>query len=569
MPPSATFRDATIGLLRNIFRAVVLLVAAGAAAQLVETIEVRITNVDVVVTDRAGKPVRGLTKDDFEIYENGKLQPVTNFYEISEPDTEAAAATATTTAAPAEDEAPPAELRRRRIAVFVDQETVDAFRRRAAFEAVGRALDHLLREGDEAMIVTYFQTRRVLTDFTPDHEQIQRALKEAAAQPGGRTTRAAQREYVIRNAADMLTMSRQNSRLMPLEQAYQNSYGAASTYADQLYESQRRLIASIQETVSGMAGLEGRKVMIFIGGDLQSRPAVDVFDAVDAMYRPLGVSVVDASQTGEAAKRSLQKELTDIGREANTNGVTLYLIDAAASAMSRNSSETRTIQTTVGIESGPEVESAQSMHALASVTGGSALTGSSNFDLALTNVGRDLSSFYSLGYKPSGDLGERKIVVKVKKPGLNVRSRRSYTLETADEQINDRVRANVFHPRMSSEFAVTLEIGKAQAEGNLFRVPITVKFPGDITTIPDGTGSLAGEFAIYFATASVNGGVSPVAKDVKPFKFPESQAKAIQSQPIRYTTMLRVRAGEQIMSVAVIDRLGGRSGFARSTFVAP
>ena len=62
----------------------VFALAASLAAQekVAETIEVRVANVDVVVTDRTGHPVHGLTKDDFEILENGKPQTITNFYEV-------------------------------------------------------------------------------------------------------------------------------------------------------------------------------------------------------------------------------------------------------------------------------------------------------------------------------------------------------------------------------------------------------------------------------------------------------------------------------------------------------
>src|SRR5213075_87170 len=46
-----------------------------------ESIEVSIVNVDVFVTDKAGNRIKGLTKDDFQIYESGKTQPITNFSE--------------------------------------------------------------------------------------------------------------------------------------------------------------------------------------------------------------------------------------------------------------------------------------------------------------------------------------------------------------------------------------------------------------------------------------------------------------------------------------------------------
>ena len=62
--------------------ALLFLAATAAHAQVVESIEVRVTSVDVVVTDRDGKPVTGLTKDDFEILEDKRPQKITNFYEV-------------------------------------------------------------------------------------------------------------------------------------------------------------------------------------------------------------------------------------------------------------------------------------------------------------------------------------------------------------------------------------------------------------------------------------------------------------------------------------------------------
>jgi hypothetical protein len=44
-----------------------------------EQVEVHVVNVDVSVTDRSGNPVNGLTKHDFEIFEDGKPLKVTNF----------------------------------------------------------------------------------------------------------------------------------------------------------------------------------------------------------------------------------------------------------------------------------------------------------------------------------------------------------------------------------------------------------------------------------------------------------------------------------------------------------
>src|SRR3954470_5529613 len=55
----------------------------GEPQRLVETLDVRVINIDVVVTDRKGNPIHGLKKSDFDIIENGVPKPVSNFFEVS------------------------------------------------------------------------------------------------------------------------------------------------------------------------------------------------------------------------------------------------------------------------------------------------------------------------------------------------------------------------------------------------------------------------------------------------------------------------------------------------------
>ncbi|HSN87621.1 MAG TPA: hypothetical protein VL025_12730, partial [Thermoanaerobaculia bacterium] len=44
-----------------------------------EVVEVNVVNVDVYVTGKDGKPVAGLGKGDFEVFEDGKRVEITNF----------------------------------------------------------------------------------------------------------------------------------------------------------------------------------------------------------------------------------------------------------------------------------------------------------------------------------------------------------------------------------------------------------------------------------------------------------------------------------------------------------
>src|SRR5713226_3375023 len=80
------------GEMSLIRRAVVLLVAAAVAAgafaqqpselpRVTKSVELSILNIDVIVTDKSGKPVRDLKAGDFEVRIGKKPAEITNFAE--------------------------------------------------------------------------------------------------------------------------------------------------------------------------------------------------------------------------------------------------------------------------------------------------------------------------------------------------------------------------------------------------------------------------------------------------------------------------------------------------------
>ena len=73
---------------------------------------------------------------------------------------------------------------------------------------------------------------------------------------------------------------------------------------------------------------------------------------------------------------------------------------------------------------------AMAYQTLARISGGLALTNTSNFDSAFQTLADDLNSYYSLGFKPSDTTapGLRKIVVKMKNPEYRFRARRGHPL---------------------------------------------------------------------------------------------------------------------------------------------
>ncbi len=428
---------------------------------------------------------------------------------------------------------------------------------------IGRALDTLLRPGDDAMIVAWNRQPDVVQPFTTDLAALKRALDKSRQFTSSVTSLSWQRNEVVSFSNSMIQAVQ--SGHMRAADAYASSIGKARAYAEYVLQTEHLLLRSMKQTVSMLSGVEGKKVFVFVGGELQERPGLDVFQIVDGLFvglvraTPAILRDTDINTTGE---------LQEVARNANANGVTMYMIDVAD--RSRTAAEG-----SMQMLPDPEVEFTQqtnslfSMGKLASNTGGSLLTGSTNYELALNNIARDLGSYYSLGYKPPPAGGvDRSIAVKVKRPGAVVRTRRGYALKSVDDQMQDRVVANAFHPLLKGDFPVRIESSPAEPfQKGLFRVKITLTFPSDLTYLPDGE-NLAGEYTVYFVTAGEDGALSPVAKQAQQVQFPAAAAEAVKQKPFTHTTGLIVRAGWQSVSIAILDRFGARIGYARAVITA-
>ena len=118
---------------------IVLSFSAGGQQTLVpltERIEVSVINVDVTVTDGAGHPVSGLSREDFEVFEDGRAQKITNYYTI-----ENAAVRITRGDSSAAEEAGDLQQFRRKVVLMIDNNFIVKPQRDAAYTAMRELID--------------------------------------------------------------------------------------------------------------------------------------------------------------------------------------------------------------------------------------------------------------------------------------------------------------------------------------------------------------------------------------------------------------------------------------------
>jgi VWFA-related protein len=121
--------------------------------------EVNLVNLFVTVRDKKKHVLTNLKKEDFRIFENNEEQKVAFF-------------TAETTL--------PITL-----GLLIDTSGSEQNRLPAEQEAASRFLNQVLRKGDEAMVLSFDLDVDLLSDFTDDHAQLQRAVHRAQVNAAG------------------------------------------------------------------------------------------------------------------------------------------------------------------------------------------------------------------------------------------------------------------------------------------------------------------------------------------------------------------------------------------------
>jgi VWFA-related protein len=539
-----------------------------------ETIEVRVINVEAVVTDKKGQPVTGLTKDDFDVYENGQKQEITNFNEIrlpqvmqtaqGQPAQPPQAATAAATAERANDI--PAEQRSRKVILFIDNTALPPFHRNRILPSMKTFIHKTLRPSDQVMIAIWKPGLDIRLPFTNDFAAADKLL-DALAKEGSIGTqfqvdRRTMQQELLGMPADYAI------RQPPEKPPFSLALALVRVYATKQVHEQHQAVEAFKALISSVRGMEGRKAAVFISERLDENPGKVAFDFLDQMKDSFagGQSANMAAEELSYTDRELVPSITKL---ANSSGVTLYPMDAAGLG-----GETQMMSAEESGSAGYNLPSrtavpmrltAVTMGSIATATGGWALTNSNNFDLAFNTIGNDLSSYYSLGFRASGARQDavRSLVVKLKNPrGLTIRTRQEFVEKSLLSEMNDAVSAHLFFPISRNDLNIKMTSGepKLSVEAEKVDIPVDVKIPTDsLTLVPEGT-DLTGHFSTYVAFVRKDGAVSKVTRQEQALRFPADSLKRRKDITVR--TIVTIDARTEGVSIGVMDDLSHVTGFA-------
>jgi VWFA-related protein len=468
-----------------------------------ETIDVRVVNVEVVVTGEDGQPVRGLAPADFRLLVDGGEVSLDYFSEIVEG--RAAPSSPAPPDAPGGPVAPvaPAEAVPRSYLVFIDDSFSVASPRNEALQRL--AADLSLLGPEDRMAVLAFDGKRieVLSPWSAGRAALTEALKKARDRPA----RGNQMISTQRSLEEDEDISMEAAWSMELTRKERE--GMMDTLKKRVNPEARTQLGRTAQAMAGaVRGFEappGRKVMLLLSGGWSLTVA-------PMLFGPLVES-------------------------ANRLGYTLYPMDVAQG----------------------DARILRGLDQLAAATGGK--VANSVDQNVLRTVAADSGSYYWLGFSPAwkGNDLTHDVQVEVRRPGLKVRARRGFSDLSPRTEVAFKAESLLLFGGGGEDRRVRVELGAAQPVGRRSReveVPVTLGVPVEALALKpvDGGGYVA-EVPLAIAAVDAKEGRS---------ELPVLLLRIAVEQPppaggyARFRTVLRLRRLSQRLVFTVRDATSGK-----------
>lgn len=550
--------------------AAVALPGAGAEPQptappLVETVEVRVVNVEVTVTDELGDPVSGLERDDFTIYEDGKPQEVTNFYSIER---------TRVRSSPGEvwREIEADSQFRRRMVLLVDNNTLSKPERAKALDALHDFLDQKFDESYEWSVVAVGDEVQVVQPLTTEKFRVRAAIDRIGKMPTNASRFRIDR--MVLNDPMRIRNAQRAGASTPDAPPALHDLSAPLRFESQInmmrnLEATFRTARAMVDAFRAYGNLSGKKVMVVVTGGIEMLPEYGFQGGAGvASIGPASGSQdvpIDDPKLYQLYLQ-LRETLGGVVREANAANFTIYPIKATGLGVDvpqldvgyRSSGATISEAAFSGPVEIDDSDTGQVM--LADGTGG-LYTVYNRLLEAVERVDADSSSFYSLGYTP-GHLGDgefHKIRVEAKNPKWTVRARAGYVDLTEEQRLERMLTSSLAYAKDKGTLPVRLEL-KGDPSG---KIRATAVLPLEQLEFVEQGGQDVGRVRVYLAIFTEDGQPIDLIRREQDLSFPSPRRAEALAEDLRYELRFELPSrGHYVVTMTLRDEISQEMGTA-------
>ncbi len=536
-----------------------------------DTLDVRVVNVDVTVTDGKGEPVDGLTAADFELFEDGEPVEISHFYASRGARREASQAE------PAEAESAVETVVDSPLtfAVVLDERNTLP----THFARVLPDLAEFLRgrhlSDASFVLASYRDQLEILTSPTKDVDAVV-ATMEARARSGFGQGARAERELSATLSAirDSYTFCEDLEQCWNCVDNWQEMLGFARVYATEEQTQTAIGVSGLADLTAALAARPGRKAVLYVGDGFQMRGGTSTFVYVAQICeheQPQGRNEVMLNLREFDSNR----RLSELTAYANGNRVQFYMLDAGGvrnlSLIEFGNGDLRPSNEFHQLR----VENLQSTHhVIARETGGKAILNANRPLDALVDIADELErGTYSLGFVPGHPRSGRIHILDVQlrgrlAKGKRLRFRRSYQDKTVEAELVDDLLAELFVGSTENPLGARVRVtGQKPISRRLHEVDVEVLVPEEaFLQLPAPEGGQRSQARLWMTALSDRGHRADVRHkllDLGP------GGVVAEGGLYAFVVTLQVRRGQQTIALGVRDELGSRQSVLRTVIDVP
>ncbi len=513
------------------------------------TANIVIVNVSVIGHD--GKPIETLTKNDFQVYEDGKLQTLQSV------DLQRLDAKVMPTFQSADTEPHPPEPKgynpddeknkkksvakfqdRRLIAFFFDMSSMQPADQIHARDAAVKFVKTQITASDLVSILVYGSSLQTLLDFTGDRDLILTTLDKLR----------------IGDSSENASMGDTGADAQDIS----GSFVADDTEFN-IFNTDQKL-ASLEDAARQLGRFPEKKALVYLSSGVQKtgvenqsqlRATVNVAVRSNVSFYPIDVRGLSTQIPGGDAS------------QATLVGSNLYSGAGQQSLRNNFDNQQETLST------------------LAEDTGGKALLDSNDLTEGIKQVQKDIGTYYILAYASTNTTQDgryRKITVKLSpqiaalKPKLDYRQ--GYYGPTTFARLSGSDKESQLQTALESDNPVTdlplaVEVDYFRLAKDKYFVPISARIPGSALVMKGKGSKQATELDFIGQIRDARGRAAAVVRDTIPIKLSSDVASTVQHKQIQYDTGFTLPAGKYTLRFVARENGEGKAGTFEAPFVIP
>ena len=504
--------------------------------------------VDVTVSARDGSPITNLTKDDFVLFEDGKPQTLLScdlqhLENTALPAPEFKERAPQPAVVPKPSRKPPDEeekaLRDRRLIVmFFDFSSMQPPEQIRAVNAAEKFLTTQMTRSDLVSVMVFGSALRTVQDFTDDRDLLISTI----------------RKFHIGESSEQAAMADTGADAEDQSGAF-----VADETEFNIFNTDLKL-AALEDAARRLGQYPEKKALVYLssgvektGVDNQSQLRATVNAAVRAnvAFYPIDARGLTAAAPGGDAS------------QAGAVGSNLY--SGAGQRALRDSFHNQQ----------------ETLVTLAADTGGKAMLDSNDLTVGMTQVQKDIESYYILTYSSTNTAEDgryRRIQVKLAPKTALLKAkliyRQGYFAPTTFAKMRESDKEAQLQRALESENPITdlpmaVEVDYFRMDKTKYFVPVSVEIPGSALAFRNKGSRQATELDFTAVVRDARGKVASSVRDTIPLKLDQTTAGEVIRKHIQYDTGLTLPPGKYTLRFVARENGEGKVGTFETPFTIP